>query len=604
MNKRLEWLLLLALAAGGIFLWYRLALPRYQSIDLSISQSKAVDIAKTFLKARRGVDIHRYRMAVSFDVDESTDRYLQKTLGIAASQQLVRRLHYDLFCWVVRFFKEKQKEEFKVAVSSATGEVVGFSHLIEDTAFRPLVDKEKARAFAFNFLKTTFAFDPARFIIHGEDVKKYDNRLEYVFSWQDKDVDIPWNKSKEKGRAKLLTDVTVSGNEVLAFDKSQFEIPDGFNRYVDNLKQTGQNLTLIFRILYLALLTIAIVVVVNRKHQVVARSVKPFYVAIGTGIFVLMALDVLNSYQNLLFDYQTTQSLGDYMVRQFIENIIGPFFIAVAFALPALAGESLRFEAAPQKKDRAFLSTLLSSFCSISIARQIFVGYMAAAVILGAQAFIYDLGFKYCGVWDELSWLTQASTSLFPAFTALAIGFQASFSEEAMFRLFAINLFKKYGVPTIIAVFLSAAMWGFGHTGYEIFPMWFRGVEVTSIGIVMGIFYLRFGFMCVIAAHFLIDSFLSGLPYLLNPRASFDFYSSLAVITLPLLLALIALIFNRNTPEKPLSIRFNPQQQFNYKLLQELCASKTSGELIALKKDLQRHGWDAAIIERVFENKN
>jgi hypothetical protein len=119
----------------------------------------------------------------------------------------------------------------------------------------------------------------------------------------------------------------------------------------------------------------------------------------------------------------------------------------------------------------------------------------------------------------------------------------------------------------------------------------------------MGIFYLRFGLVCVIAAHFLIDSFLSGLPYLLNPRASFDFYSSLAVIALPLLLAFIALIFNKNAPEKPLSIRFNPQQQFNYHLLLELCRSKTPEELNVLKKDLQRHGWDEAIIQRVFGEK-
>ena len=501
---------------------------------------------------------------------------------------------------MVRFFKEKQKEEYKVAVSSATGEVIGFNHLIEDTAFRPSVDKEKARQFAFNFLETTFGFNPAQYIIHGENVKKYDNRLEYAFSWQDKDVTVPWNKSKEKGSAKLLASVTISGNEILTFEKYRFEIPDGFNRYVDNLKQTGQNLTLVFRLLYLALLTIAIVVVVNRKHQVIARSVKPFYIGVGIAMFVLMILDILNSYQNLLFDYPTTQSLGDYVVRQFIESVIGPFFIAVAFVLPALAGESLRFEVSPNRKNRGFLSTLLSSFCSVNIARQIFVGYIAAAVILGAQAVIYDLGFKFCGVWDELSWLTQASTSLLPAFTALAIGFQASFSEEAMFRLFAINLLRKYGLPIMGAVFLSAAMWGFGHTGYEIFPMWFRGVEVTCIGIIMGIFYLRFGLMCVIAAHFLIDSFLSSLPYLLNAHASFNFYSALAVVTLPLLLALIALIFNKNTQEKPLSIRFNPQQQFNYNLLRELCASKTPEELIALKKELQHHGWDAAIIERVF----
>jgi len=604
MNKRLEYLLLILLAAGGIFLWCRLSLPRYQSIDLSISQKKAVGISKEFLRTQRGFDIHGYKMAVSFNVDEDTDRYLQKTLGIPASQRLIRRLHYDLFYWVVRFFKEKQKEEFKVAVSSAKDEVIGFSHVIADTASRPLVDKNKERQFAFDFLKTTFAFNPAQYITHGEDVKKYDNRLEYAFSWQDKDVDIPWNKSKEKGHAKLLTNVTVSGNEILSFEKYQFEIPDGFNRYVDNLKQTGQNLILVFRLFYLALLTIAMVVVVNRKHQVVARSVKPFYIGIGISIFALMVLDVLNSYQNLLFDYPTTQSLGDYMVRQFIEGVIGPFFVAVAFVLPALAGESIRYEIAPLKKERSFLSALLSSLFSKPIARQIFIGYIAAAVILGVQAFIFDLGFKYCGVWDELTWLTQASTALLPAFTALAIGFQASFSEEAMFRLFAINLFKKYGFPAMLAVFLSAAMWGFGHTGYKIFPMWFRGVEVTCIGIVMGFFYLRFGIVCVIAAHFLIDSFLFSLPYLLKARASFDFYAALAVIILPLGAAFIALIFNRGIQEKPLSIRFNPQQQFNYRLLQELCTSKTPEELVALKKDLQRHGWDAAIIDRVFEEKS
>jgi len=601
MNKKFEYFLLVVLAIGGIFSWCHLALPRYQSINLSISQSKAIEIAENYLRSMRGVDFDQYRMAVSFNVDEDADRYLQKTMGIADSQLLIHHLHYDLFSWVIRFFKERQKEEYRVAVSPASGEVTGFSHAIEDTASRPMVDKDTARRFAFNYLKTAFDFNPSQFVIHAENTRKLDNRQDYSFSWQNRTVDVPWDKSTEKGHAKLLSNITVSGNEILSFNKYQFEIPDGFNRYVENLKQTGQNLTLVFRLFYLALLTIAIVVVVNRKHQVIARGVKNFYIAIGVGIFVLMMLDVLNDYQNLLFDYPTTQTLGDYLIRQFIENIIGPFFIAVAFVLPAMAGESLRYEAVPLKKDRSFLSALLSSFCSMNIARQIFIGYTAAAIILGVQAYIFDLGFKYCGVWDELSWLTQASTSILPAFTALAIGFQASFSEEAMFRLFAINLFKKYGLPTMAALFFSAAMWGFGHTGYEIFPMWFRGVEVTSIGFVMGFFYLRFGIVCVIAAHFLIDSFLSGMPYLLNPRPTFDFYSSLAVIALPLLLAFIALFFNKNTPEKSLSVKFNPQQQFNYKLLQELCAGKTPEELIALRNDLDRHGWDPAIIARVFD---
>jgi hypothetical protein len=596
--------LLIILAAAGIFLWCKLSLPRFQSIDLSVNQTKAIGIAKDFLRTQRGVDPKPYMMAVSFNVDEDTDRYLQKTVGNAGEQHLIRKLHYDLFFWTVRFFHEKQKEEYKVAISSASGEVIGFGHIIEDTAARPLVDKEKSRQVALDFLQKAFGFTTTQYLNHGEEVKKFDNRLEYTFSWQNKDVDIPWDKAKEKGHAKLLTNAVVTGNEIRAFQKYQFDIPDGFNRYVDNLKQTGQNLTLVFRLLYLALLTLAIVAVVNRKHQVVARAVRPFYIWIGVIIFVLMGVDVLNSYQNLLFDYPTTQSLGDYIVRQFIENIIGPFFIAVAFVLPALSGESLRFETAPREKHRAFLSTLLSSFRCAAVARQIFTGYLVAAVVLGVQAFIYQIGFKYCGVWDELAWLTQASTSLVPAFTALAIGFQASFSEEAMFRLFVINLLKKYGVPIGLALFLSAAMWGFGHTGYAIFPMWFRGVEVTTVGIIMGIFYLRYGLLCVIVAHFFIDSFLSSLPYLLNLRhPGFDFYTSLVVITAPLLFGFIAWIFDSKAQERPLSIRFNAQQQFNYNLLRELCAAKTPDQLALFKKDLERYGWDVAIIQRVFDEK-
>ncbi|MBF0511172.1 MAG: CPBP family intramembrane metalloprotease [Candidatus Omnitrophica bacterium] len=604
MNKRLEWLLLMLLALGGVFLWHQLAWPRYQSINLSVDQGKAIEIARSFLKLQRHVDPHEFKSAVAFDVDEGTDRYLQRTLGAAACRRLIQGLHYDLFFWIVRFFKENQKEEYKVLVSSGSGEVIAFGHTIEDTAPRPAVDKEKAREQAIDFLRHQFNFDPARYIVHGEDVKKFDNRIEYAFSWQDKGVSILWDKNKEKGYAKLLTTVTVTGHEILRFNKRKFDIPDGFNRYVDNLKATGQNLVLVFRIFYLALLTFAIMSVVNRKNQVVMRVVKRFYIGIGIAIFVLMALEVFNSYQDILFDYPTTQSLSNFIIRQFIQSIINPFFIALGFILPALAGESLRYEVCSQRKNHGILSALLSSFCSVHVARQIFIGYIAALVVLGAQSVIFNLGFKYCGVWDELSWLAQASTATLPAFTALVIGFQASFSEEAMFRLFAINLFRKYKLPMAFAVFCAALIWGFGHTGYEIFPMWFRGLEVTCIGIIMGIFYLRYGLVCVVVAHFLIDAFLCNIPYLMNAHASFNFYSALAVVLLPLGLAFMALIFNRHVKERPLSISFNAQQQFNYHLLLELCASKNPEELAVLKNDLIRNGWDYAIIDRVFEGNN
>ncbi len=601
MNKRLEWLILLVLAAAGIFAWCRFALPRFQSIDLSVHQTRAVEIARAYLRDKRGIDPGAFRTAVAFSVDEDTDRYLQRTLGPGKAQALIKKLKFDLFFWTVRFFQEKQKEEYKVAISCASGEVIGFNHIIEDTASRPLLEKDGSRALALDFMKITYGFDPSLYTVNAENVKKYDNRQEYGFIWQKKDIEIPWSQSKDDGYAKLITTITVSGHEVLAFAKSQFDIPEGFGRYVDNLKQTGQNLTQVFRLFYLALITIAIVVVVNRKHQVVARQVRPFYIRVGICVFALMVLDVLNSYQTIFFNYPTTQTLANFVVRQVIDNIIGPFFISVAFVLPALAGESLRYEVDPAAKNVSLLSALTSSFGTVNIARQILIGYFAAAMLFGLQAFIFHLGFKYCGVWDELAWLTQASTTVIPSFTALVIGFQAAFSEEVMFRLFAINLFRKYGVPLALAVVLSAALWGFGHTGYLIYPMWFRGIEVTCIGIVMGVFYMRYGLMTVITAHFMIDCMLSNLPYLIKPRADFDFFSALGLALLPLLLCGVARIMNKSEEEIPLKTRFNAQQNFNYHLLKEYCANKSPEALKALRPELERHGWDAAIIQRVFD---
>jgi hypothetical protein len=127
MNKRLEWSLLILLAVAGFFLWYRFSYPRYQTIDLNINQSQALGLAQKFLSTQRGVDTQAFKSVAVFNVDEDTDRYLEKTLGIASSQKLVKSLHYDLFAWVVRFFKEKQKEEFRVVVSTATGEITGFA---------------------------------------------------------------------------------------------------------------------------------------------------------------------------------------------------------------------------------------------------------------------------------------------------------------------------------------------------------------------------------------------------------------------------------------------------------------------------------------------
>lgn len=599
--KPQQWFVLLSLAIFGIVIWVFLALPRYQIIDLSVNRKQAIDIAQNYLSQKIGTSPEKYQLATIFAMDTAGDRYLQKTLGVGASKEFIKKFSYDLFYWKVRFFKEKQKEEFKIVVSSKTGEVISFSHSIEDTVARPFIEAEQARQVAIEFLKHNYAFSPQQYTLHSQNIEKRENRVDYSFSWETNNVEIPWDNRHGGGKAKLLMTVSVSGKDILYFNKSQLSIPEGFTRYVDNLKQTGENLTLIFRLLYMGLLTIAIMLLVNRKKYVIPQIVKPFYISVGVVLFISIIFDVFNGYQDIIFDYPTTQLFVDYVLKNFVGLCIGVFFTVLVFTLPGLSGETLRYEVHPQKKSGGFLHAILSSFFSPAIARQIWIGYLIAPIILAVQAVVFLGGYKYFGVWDELSWLVQSCTAVVPALSAFVIGFQASITEEIMFRLFAINLFQRYGLSSILAVLLSALIWGFGHTGYAVFPMWFRGLEVTCLGIVFGFVYLRFGLVTVIVTHFLIDAFHTSLQYLIKPTLSFDFLTCLFVIFLPFMFSWIAFILNRSTLERPWSVSFNPQQEFNYQLLKQICSTKTVEERIAFKKELVHHGWDPAIIERVFQ---
>lgn len=598
--KRLEIVWIIIAGCLGTAAWLHFSFPRFQSIDLSVHQSEASSIARDFLK-NKGVNPDEYQSAVIFAVDSQADRYLQKTLGIAESQALLKKLNFDLFYWTVRFFKEKQKEEFKVSVSSRTGEVIRFDHDIEDTAARPDMGKEEAKAAALEFLKTKFNFDPSLYTSDREDAKKFDHRTDYSFSWQANHIDIPWEGTRAQGSAKLMTSVGVSGGDILYFHKMSFDIPEGFSRHIGNLKQTGENLTLFFRLFYLGLLTIAIMMVVNRKNHMVPRLVRGFYVRIGIVLFACLVLEVFNSFQYVMFAYPTTQSLSNYLVRESIENLINPFFMVIAFILPGLAGEALRYETAHKHKTGGFLTYIQSSFYTKPVAAQIGIAYATAAVILGLQGIVFAVGYKYWGVWDELSWLSQSSTTVVPAFTALMIGLHAAFGEEITFRLFALNLFRSWKLATGAAIIISSLLWGFGHTGYAVFPMWFRGVEVTVLGLVLAGVYVRYGIIAAIAAHFLMDAFLLSLPYLLQPQWSFNFVSSVLVLGLPLLGGIVALVINHSTHERPTALKLSAQQQFNYNLLIEILRQKSPQERVTLKHDLIKHGWDPAVVERASQ---
>ncbi len=604
-STRQTWLLFTALSILSFILWLRFSYPQLEFVNFSIDRAKAAGIAQDYLRARQE-DPARFRAATVFSVDGEADRYLQHTIGFAGLIEFIQKYDFDLFYWVVRFFRENEKEGYKVLVSSATGEVISFQHTIDDSAAREPLKREEARRKAVEFLKKKFQFNPELYTVKGDFVTVFDNRSDFSFNWQEKDVQIPWSKEENSGTGKLLISAKLAGPEILAFSKSAFLVPDQFNRYLARIQDTGKILSQFVYFLYLALFTAAVFFMIVRRSHLSTHTAKRFYIGLMIFSFILSIVSVLNQWQTVLFEYNTTGAFATYLWQLGMQVIIGAVFVSVAIIMPGLAGEALHYQTFKEKPEGSFLHYLRSTFFSREVARAIVLGYGVWIIMLGIQSVLVGLGQRYAGVWVERTWMNNLSTAYLPFLAAFTLGFKASFTEELMYRLFAISFGKKILGSTIAAVAISSLIWGFSHSNYPVFPMWFRGVEVTCLGLFLSWAYLRFGIIPVIVGHYLFDVFWNCAEYMLGVTRPFYFFSSLAVLLLPLVWAAVAFIFNEKAVLRQMHWRMSKHQLYNLEVLKtffrqhsEEIRQKAPQEIV---DEISAHGWDPAVVEAALED--
>lgn len=604
--NRITWVTFSVLSFLSLLVWFKFSYPQLAFIHFAIDQRQAVDIAKAYLH-QRGNGISDFRKAVVFTSDEAADRYLQKTLGFRRLIDFIHEHDFDMFFWVVRFFKENETEEYRLAISPTTGQVTSFKHRIRETEAREKTAREDAKKRVVQFLREEFGFDSTQYVVKGDLETTYDRRSEFSFTWQKRSVQIPWNDEKDGGTGKLVTGGKIAGREILSFAKNTFHVPEDFDRYLDRVHNTGRNLSTIVGIFHLALLVVSIFFIVVRRNHLSMHTAKKFYLGVVALSFFLSLASSANQFEQILFNYNTTGPFYDYLWRLGVNTVLTALFVSVTIIIPALSGETLHYEVFGNRKGNSFLYYIRSTFFSRSVAQLIVLGYFTWFIMLGIQSLLIYIGQRHWGIWIEHTWIENFSTAYLPFLAAFTLGFKAGFSEELMFRLFAISLGKKIFKSTLLAVILSSLIWGFSHSGYPVFPMWFRGIEVTFLGFFLSFMFLRYGIIPVIVGHFLFDVFWQGSGYLLNPANNFYFYSSLSVLLVPLVLGIIAFLINRAQELKPMRWYLNRHQRYNLEILKtflqvnrEQFKNKSNEDI---KKEIASCGWDIAVIETALDDR-
>lgn len=134
------------------------------------------------------------------------------------------------------------------------------------------------------------------------------------------------------------------------------------------------------------------------------------------------------------------------------------------------------------------------------VLHSMFTGYLWAFILLGVQSIIYIVLDKTIHTWSTTD-ATQSPYNMVYPWLLPIMAWMAGISEEAVYRLFGIPMMKKIVRNTFIACLIPTLIWALGHTLYPIYPVISRPIELTIVGLIFSLIFLRHGYITVMFSH-------------------------------------------------------------------------------------------------------
>ena len=500
-------------------LFYNKAFPS-ASIRLNVNRKKAIEIAETFIKAQ-GFDLSEFDRTVIFESDYYASIYLQKTQGMEKLNQLVRE-GIPIWFWQVRWFKDLEKEGFLVHISPSNGEIVFYKHSILDNDIGANLTKAEAMEIAKSKIYSQ-GIDLDDYDLKDSSEEKQKNRMDHYFNWEKKDYKLE--------EATLRINVSIFGDKIGRYGR-YLKIPEIFSRYLKKEFSFGGMLsmgTTLIKFL-LTILAIFILVFKNQKMNVNTR----FWLICGCIIVFLKLMNFFNNIPLLWTFYYDTMSKPVFFISSFMSQIKE----AVSSGLMVFAYGSLGelyYKKFVKDKMPLYNAFINRNFLGSNIISTFVVGYSLGFLFLGYITLFYIIGTKFFHIWmpPNTEYTNILGTTL-PFLYPLTGALIAAVDEEFIYRFFSVAFLKEVFKPIWVCLLMPALIWGFAHSTYHIFPTYVRGIELTVLGIVLAIVFLKYGLGTVIIGHFVANVTLMVLP-LLKSNNLYYFISGLLVIMITIL---------------------------------------------------------------------
>lgn len=564
-DHHIWWLILLALAGAIIYATREKEAFPSASIDLKVSRSQATKIALAIAEklgykhthdetptpiqdeapnvsepafparpeplpeqgatrgtgAKTGEKKHKALTSTTFYFDDDAKTFLEYEMGIGAANALMRE-KIPVWAWRTRMCKEFEQEQMHLW-QSMQGELVAFSHVIENDRALPSLSPEEAEKLARDYIEKERGKSLSDYKLVQDSPSSRPHRKDYDFTWEDQKTDY-------RG-AHMRISASVSGNLLTLYNYYLY-VPEEWKRKFSTIRSYNQNYASVASLFYYLL---ACATAFGFFWAVSTHNARWRFALIAGGFMALMqAAETINDWPQYVDNYSIEGSYVAYVWKFGIDLLQSTVLGFITSACLFVAAEAIYRFAYPHKAAMEHFFSF-KGLRSREVLKGLAVGYLLFAIDLGWVVSYYLIG-EHLNFWCPLGVDNyEILTSTLPFIAAINLGLKASISEEFMYRVIGLALAQRLTRNFWLANLLQAAAWGFMHSTYPQQPAFSRGVELTIGGMLDGWVLRKYGLLPCLVSHYLFDAFLDSKPLFSSPDLLTRTSALLPVVPLVLL---------------------------------------------------------------------
>ncbi|MFC1525190.1 lysostaphin resistance A-like protein [Candidatus Latescibacterota bacterium] len=476
------------------------------TIDFAITRDEARARAQSFLEYR-GLDVEEYRHSAVFEFSNDTKTFLERELGLEGASACIGN-PVRLWRWSNRWARELEKEEFGVQYTTS-GDLVGFSHQIEEEAAGAALSQEAARELAEQFVVHTVGRALSELEFVEAETRQRPNRTDHSFTWKLSDFELEG--------ATYRYEVGIHG-DLVGHYKEFLKIPEEWQREYSQLRSrntaTGMAASALLTLTWVAMLVFLIIGI--RGQDVRWRTALVF----GGICAVIVFLAQLNALPVAEHEYATTATYGSFISQQILISLLAAIGFGVLITFLVAAGEPVYRRRYGEQVSLTELF-LLDGIRTKRFLMGTIIGLTMTAGFMAYVTLFYLVAGKF-GAWTpaDIPYREMVNTHI-PWIYVLFMGFFPAVSEELTSRAFSIPFFERYLKHRWAAVLVAALIWGFAHASYPQQPFYIRGIEVGIAGVVFGYVMIRWGLLPVLVCHYTIDALMTAMVLLRSTSSYF-----------------------------------------------------------------------------------